>query len=121
MAERGYGEGFDDGKIYQQLHEHSVHLTKINGSTEKVAIRLAAIEVLLQQIVDKADYRAASAKAEQAARDETVKTVATALEKKEEARRDSSASRWTPVNRWMAVLVGIVAVVAPVIIIIMTR
>jgi hypothetical protein len=118
---RSYDKGWVDGKVAQQLHEHAEHLLKINGSTEKVASELVSIRLLIQQVVDLAEHRTESAKAEQDARDKEVTVVAAALEKKEEARRDSSASRWTPVNRWMAVLVALAVVAGAVVTIIATR
>ena len=119
--QRGYEEGVADGRVIQELREHAEHLRTINGSTERVAERLASIELLLQQIVDKADFRAASAAAEQSSRDATVISVATALEKKEEARRDNSTRWWEPWKRLLAMIGGLAALVGAVITIIVTR
>jgi|SRR6187431_90940 len=119
--QRGYEEGVADGRVIQELRQHAEHLRTINGSTERVAQRLASIEVLLQQIVDKADFRAASSAADLASRDATVVSVATALEKKEEARRDSIDQRWTPWQRTIAMAAGTATVIGAVITIIATR
>ncbi|HXS29276.1 MAG TPA: hypothetical protein VN755_00450 [Steroidobacteraceae bacterium] len=119
--QRGYEEGVADGRVIQELREHAEHLRTINGSTERVAERLASIELLLQQIVDKADFRAASAAAEQSSRDATVISVATALEKKEQAKMDNSTKRWEPWKRTLAMASGLVALIGAVITIIATR
>jgi hypothetical protein len=80
--------------------------------------------MLIRQIIDLADSRAESAEAAQKARDATVISVATALEKKEEARRDVSTQRWTPVQRGLALLSGfgvLMAIIAAVVTILVTR
>lgn len=121
MAERGYEEGVEAGKILQRLEGHDKHFARINGSIEHVASRLASMELLLQQIIDRADARAASSKADLEARDATVISVASALEKTDEARRTTSDQKWTPVQRFLAVGGFLLAVAVAVVTIVATR
>jgi hypothetical protein len=118
---RGYGQGLEDGKILQRLDGHDKHFDRINGSMEKIAARLGGVELLLQQIMDKADSRAASGKADLAARDATVISVADALKKTDEARRASIDQRWTPIQRVMAVIALLVTIAVATVTIVATR
>lgn len=121
MPERGYDEGVEAGKILQRLDGHDKHFDRINGSMELVANRLGAVELLLQQIIDKADSRASASKVDLASRDATVIAVASALEKTDEARRNTSDQKWTPWQRFLAVVGGVATVIAAVVTIIATR
>lgn len=116
-----YESGVADGKIIERLDGHDRHFARINGSIEALAKRMGNVELLLQQIIDKADFRFNSASAAQDARDATVASVAIALEKKEEARRDTSSQRWTPIQRVLAVLVALATLIGAVVTIIATR
>lgn len=107
---RGYEQGVADGRILETLNRYQRHFDEINGSQIDAVRRLTRIEMQLQQIIDLANAREDSSKADVAARDATVITTAAALEKAEEARRTSSTQRWTPVQRWSAVLVTLAVV-----------
>lgn len=102
--QEAFERGVTAGEIATRLADHDQHLQKINGSMDRVADELHEMNLVLQEIKQQRTADAA-----------TVLTTAAALEKAEQARRDRSESRWTPLGRLavvVSVLVGAVGIVA---------
>ena|SRR5450755_2912611 len=97
-----FDRGVAAGEIAQRLKEHDKHFDKINGSMEKVAGNLAELALQMQRLADAAG-----------ADRQTVIVTAAALKDAEEARRDRTESRWSPLTRF-GVFAGIVAAIATV-------
>jgi vacuolar-type H+-ATPase subunit I/STV1 len=91
----GTGE-YERGRVDAILDEHTKHLLRINGSVERTADELHELTLAIQRLADAAD-----------ADRSTVKVTAEALKEAEAARRDKSASGWTPFQRGLALLAGI--------------
>jgi hypothetical protein len=98
--ERGKVQGATDAK----LSEHAAHLSKINGSMDRVADRLEGIASSLQRLVDSV-----------AADRVTVVKTAEALKDAEAARRDKTETSWWPKARIIEVVVAIALVVGAII------
>jgi hypothetical protein len=107
MAE-GHGDEFQRGRTLGEtestLAEHSAHLTRINGSMDRVAAELHDLVLGIQRLGDAADADRA-----------TAISLAAALEKAAKARQDNSDTRWSPMARFISVAVA-VAVIAGVVI-----
>jgi hypothetical protein len=98
---RAHDEGFAAGEMSSQLAAHARHLEKINGSTEKTALELGNLNMAMQHMTDRFDAAAA-----------TVIATADALKDAETARLDKVEHAWTPIQRFNAVAVGILAVLS---------
>lgn len=101
-----YERGVKAGRIDEELANHGRRLDKINGSMEKVAERLGSIDgrfgdvhLALQQIKDQMVADIA-----------TVEATAKALKEAAEAQRQATEKRWSPVQKWIAVIVALVVV-----------
>jgi hypothetical protein len=92
------------GRIAERLADHDAHLTRINGSMERVADELAQVKLILQGLADAAN-----------ADRSTVLTTASALKDADAARREKSDVRWSPYSRLLALVVALAAVAAAVI------
>lgn len=109
VADETPQEAFDRGQIAghiaEQLRRHEDHLAKINGSTEKTALALEALNDTQQQMALQlqrlADQSAADAK--------TRVATAAALKEAEDARRVTAEGRWTPLARTLLVLGALVS------------
>jgi hypothetical protein len=106
-----YDQGVIAGRIDARLADHDRHLAKINGSMDRVADRLDALVTGSHDLLLAVQRLTDAAEADR----QTVKVTAAALKEAEEARRDQSETRWTPMARLITVIVA-VAVVAGVII-----
>ena len=100
MPEADFDSGFAAGEIAAKLKEHDSHLTKINGSMERVADTLQALTLAVQRLGDQAE-----------ADRRTVITTAAALKAAEEARLATSEKHWTPWQRAFAAIGALVALV----------
>jgi uncharacterized alpha-E superfamily protein len=98
------GGEYRRGMVDQTLSEHAQHLAKINGSIDRFADEVGQLTLAIQRLADAAD-----------ADRSTVKVTAEALEKAEQARRDKSEQGWTPLQRGLAVIGGLAAVIGAVI------
>jgi hypothetical protein len=99
---------FELGKVQgvtdATLSQHAAHLTKINGSMDRVADRLDGIATGLQRLVDSV-----------AADRVTVIATAAALKDAEQARRDKVDTSWSPKAKFISVILAIAVVVATVV------
>jgi len=98
-----YARGVSAGEIAQRLSDHDRHFGKLNGSMDDVARELHGLTLAVQRLGDAADADRA-----------TVITTATALEKADQARRDTSERHWSPLTRF-GIAAGVVAAIATVI------
>jgi hypothetical protein len=96
-----YERGVAHGQVIGRLDSHDLHLSKINGSMADVAIELKHLNSQMQHLADTADSDRA-----------TVITTASALEKAENARRDKSTSRWSPVERLIGIAFALAALIS---------
>lgn len=99
-----YDQGHVAGEIAARLAAHDQHFAQINGSMGRLADEMHALVLGVQRLGDAADADRA-----------TVVTTASALEKAEQARRDKTETRWSPMARLITVVVA-VAVVAGVLV-----
>lgn len=97
---RDYDRGRTAGGIDARLAGHDKHFAAINGSLRDMATELAGVKMQLQRLADAAD-----------ADRRTVVTTAAALKDAEAARRDTTADRWSPWQKAVA-LVGALAALA---------
>jgi hypothetical protein len=102
-----YERGVTAGEIAETLRRHDDHLERINGSTEKTAQALVALNetqqmmaLQLQRLADQAESDA-----------KTRVATAAALKDADEARRNQDETWWTPVARSIALLGALVALV----------
>lgn len=93
-----YQRGVTAGGIESRLAGHDKHFARINGSLDDVAGQLSALVMAVQRLGDQA-----------IARDATVITTASALKDAEEARRNMSDQKWTPMARTLTVVGALVA------------
>ena len=93
-----YDRGVLAGIIEQRLAGHDKHFEAINGSLARIATELGALTLSVQRLADQA-----------VSRDATVKTTAEALEKARMAQKDIADQRWSPWQKGLAVLGGLVA------------
>jgi glycerate kinase len=108
VPDDAYERGVSAGEIAQRLREHDQHFAKINGSMGDVARELHGLTLAVQRLGDAADADRA-----------TVITTATALEKADQARRDTSERHWSPLTR-LGIAAGIVVALATVITLVLT-
>jgi hypothetical protein len=92
-----FERGAAAGEIAARLAGHDEHFAKINGSIGDMATELHAVALAVQRLGDQA-----------ISRDATVVTTAAALKDAEEARRDKTEQRWSPLTR-LSVVVGTIA------------
>jgi hypothetical protein len=92
---RDFDRGVAAGEISQRLKEHDQHFAKINGSMERVANELVKQTLAIQRMSDA-----------MTANEATVLKTAAALKDAEEARRDRTETRWSPLTR-LGIVVGI--------------
>lgn len=106
-SQEAFDRGHTAGEIAEQLRRHEDHLAKINGSTEKTAQALEALNGTQQQMALQlqrlADQMQASAK--------TVIATAAALKDADDARRNLDDQRWSPVARVFATVAALAAAV----------
>jgi hypothetical protein len=95
-----YERGVSAGEITQRLNDHDRHFAKLNGSMDGVATELHGLTLAVQRPGDAADADRA-----------TVITTATALEKADQARRDTSERHWSPLTRFGIAAAALAAVV----------
>lgn len=100
MTESEFDRGHAAGEINERLASHDRHFAKINGSLEDIARELGKMTLAVQRLGDQADANA-----------KTVITTAAALKDAEDARRAKTEQSWSPVQKFLAVLVAAVAVV----------
>ena len=98
-----YERGVRDGEVNQQLHEHTSRLDKINGSTERVAVRLGIMSEQNAELIQ------GIARIDQAmtADKETVKQTAAALRDQADVAGQRDTARWTPFNRLIVAVTGL--------------
>jgi hypothetical protein len=100
VPDDAYERGVSAGEIVQRLNDHDRHFTALNGSLGDVARELGRLTLAVQRLGDAADADRA-----------TVKTTATALKEADQARRDTSASHWSPLTRFGIAVAALAAVV----------
>lgn len=86
-----FRRGHVAGEINARLAGHDAHFLKINGSIDASKAALDGLAMQVQRLADQA-----------IARDATVLTTATALEKADTARRAKSEQSWSPVAKILA-------------------
>lgn len=105
-TQEAFDRGHTAGEIAEQLRRHENHLAKINGSTEKTAVALSALNDTQQQMALQlqrlADQMQSSAK--------TVIATAAALKDADEARRNADDQSWSPYARAFAAVAALAAV-----------
>ena len=104
-----YERGVSAGEIAQRLNDHDRHFAKLNGSMGDVAAELRGLTLAVQRLGDAAESDRA-----------TVITTATALEKADQARRDTSERHWSPLTRF-GIAAGVVAAMATVIAVVLAN
>jgi hypothetical protein len=105
-----YDRGVAAGEILARLAGHDVHFATINGSMARVADEMHQLVLQVQRLGDAAD-----------ADRSTVKTTAVALKDADDARRDQSATRWSPMARVIAVVGAVGAAVSTIAYLLATR
>jgi hypothetical protein len=101
--QEAFARGVDAGRIEARLDGHDQHFQSINGQLVKIFERLSSMDAGVQLLAQQA-----------ISRDATVITTAAALKDAEEARRQKTETRWTPLTRMVAVigaLAGVAAIV----------
>ena len=104
-----YERGVSAGEIAQRLHDHDRHFTALNGSLGDVAAELRGLTLAVQRLGDAAESDRA-----------TVISTATALEKADQARRDTSERHWSPLTRF-GVMAAAAAALATVVTIVLAN
>jgi hypothetical protein len=102
--DRSFAAGHAAGEIAARLAEHDRHFERINGSMEHVAEELHNVVLGIQRLGDAAD-----------ADRQTARITAAALKEQEQARRDKSETRWTPMSRLITVIVAVAVIAGAVI------
>lgn len=99
-----YARGHRQGEISQELREHAEHLARINGSMERVAVKLAEVSGQLAKLLQ------AIARIDQAmtADKETVRQTAAALRDQADVASTRDTARWTPLNRALVIVTTLV-------------
>jgi DNA anti-recombination protein RmuC len=100
VSDDDYERGHLAGEIAARLADHDRHFEKINGSMERVATELHALNLNVQSLADQAKADAVTRVA-----------TAQALKDAEEARRNKDEQAWSPITRLFAVIaaIGVVA------------
>lgn len=119
--DEGHREGVEVGKVLETLKRHERHFDVINGSQQEAVRRLTNIELIVQRAFDLAESRAQALAKELANRDAMVEQVRAALAEAAQTRQNTSAQRWTPIQRTMAVGAFLITVAGVVLTIIATR
>jgi hypothetical protein len=88
-----YDRGVKAGEIAEQLRRHDIHFSEINGSIDRTARALEGLRLDVQRLADQAESDA-----------KTRIATAQALKDAEDVRRNTAETRWTPVQRGIAVL-----------------
>jgi len=101
QAAEAYDRGVVAGEIAARLAGHDRHFDAINGSLAELASEMHGMTLAVQRLADQAESNA-----------RTVITTAAALKEAEAARRRLSEQSWTPWQRLLAVLGGLVALTA---------
>lgn len=101
-----YERGLAAGSVLARLDSHDQHLSKINGSMDRVADELGSLKDLHQDLLRAIQRLGDAAEADRS----TVVTTAAALKDADAARRDQGERRWTPIQRLIAVVVALAAV-----------
>ena len=96
-------EAYERGRVDQTLTDHGIHLAKINGSIDRFADEVHDLTLVIQRLADAA-----------AADRDTALATARALKDAEESRWEKSRHGWTPVQRLMAFVTALSAVVGTV-------
>jgi hypothetical protein len=99
-AQDAYDRGADAGRIEARLSQYDKHFQAINGSVADTARELHALTLAVQRLGDQADASAA-----------TVLATASALKAADEARRDKTEQSWSPIQKVLAAVAGIAALV----------
>jgi hypothetical protein len=102
--DQAFARGQEAGIVKARLDGHDQRFAVINGSIERFGTEMKLLTLEIQRLADEAR-----------ARDTTAIATALALEKAEQARRDSSEQTWSPLQRLSlvaGVIVGIIASVA---------
>jgi hypothetical protein len=103
-----FERGVTAGEVAARLRGHDEHLARINGSVDRMADEQAGTNTRLDGMLMALQRLGDAAQSDRA----TVVTTASALEKAEQARRDKSETRWSPLARVLAVVVAVAAVAA---------
>lgn len=96
-----FERGVIAGAIETRLAGHDRHFASINGSLERISHEMHALTLAVQRLADQAEADA-----------KKVVATAAALKEAEEARRQNSAQRFTPWQRGIAIVGGLLAVLA---------
>jgi chromosome segregation ATPase len=103
-----YDRGHVDGGIAARLAEHDKHFVKINGSVERSADELHALNGRVQAL--RLDVQRVADQNE--ARDARVIATAAALKEADDARRTKTETVWSPIAKVYATIVTLVAIVS---------
>ena len=98
--ETEFDRGHTAGEIAARLAGHDKHFATINGSIGDMTREMHNLTLAVQRLGDQA-----------VSRDATVVTTAAALKDAEEARRSQAESSWSPWQKLLAVIGGLVALV----------
>lgn len=99
-----YDRGRVDGDIAARLEAHDHHFDAINGSLAKLAQEMHLQTLAVQRLGDQAEAAARTALA-----------TAAALKAADETRRAQSEQRWSPIQKLLAVVAGVAAIVATIV------
>ena len=102
--QEAYDRGAEAGRIEARLDQYDKHFQAINGSVADTARELHNLTLAVQRLGDQADASAA-----------TVIATASALKAADEARRDKTEQAWSPMQRGLAILAGLAAVIGAII------
>jgi len=98
---RGHEAGVVAGEIATRLAGHDEHFAAINGSLADIAREMHELTLAVQRLADQAEANAA-----------TVIATAKALKDADEARRAQVERTWSPVQKLLAVIAGLAALLA---------
>lgn len=125
--DEAFARGKVAGEVDQRLQGHDVHFDKINGSLEKVAANMAALNMQVQGNLAQVQGNLAQVSMQvQRLTDKLnaneVTTVATALALKnaDEVRREEADRGWSPLARWSTAVGILVALLSVVVVVVRT-
>lgn len=105
-----YDRGVAAGLVLERLSGHDKHFADINGSMGRLADEMHSLVLQVQRLGDAAE-----------ADRQTVKVTAGALKDADDARRDQSTQRWSPMARVITVVGAVGAAVSTIAYLLATR
>jgi len=119
-----YDRGVKAGKIDQQLASHGQRLDTINGSIERVADRLASLDVRagsIEMMIQRLEDQMISAATMVTNTAKALRDADDMRRKSDEAARSASDRRWTPMQRVITIISVLLVAVGVIVAIIALR